>query len=273
MKDTSMYTFSRATDSRANDLQRIRLCLERVAELVRSRGPRQESVDYSASGDPCTSLDRDINRTILESLPAEGEGWLSEESEDSPERHGFSRLWVVDPIDGTREFVEGIPEWCVSIGLVEDHAAVAGGVLNPSTGEMFLGSVETGLEVVGLDGSGRHRENSASASMLVSRREHREGKWKTFEQSGLAVIPVGSIAYRLAHVAAGYADATCTFQTRSEWDVAGGVALMLAAGGRVQMRDGSPVLFNQTVPKLHSIFAFGRNCSSSLPKMCGFETS
>jgi len=251
---------------RTDDLLRIRRTLDSVAEMILGRNSGHVSVSYSANGDPVTSLDRDINTIILDSLPLQNEGWLSEESKDDPDRLRFSRVWVVDPIDGTREFVEGIPEWCVSIGLVEDNEAVAGGVLNPSTGEMFLGSVETGLQVFG---PGRQGDETDGSRILVSRREHRQGKWKAFECQEMTVVPIGSIAYRLAQVAAGYAAATCTFDPRSEWDVAGGVALVRAAGGKVQALDGTAVRFNQTIPKLHNFFAFGKDCPSRLPEICG----
>jgi myo-inositol-1(or 4)-monophosphatase len=257
------------TSIRADDLWRIRGALDSVADLVSRTDRRGVSVDYSNSGDPVTTLDREINRTLHENLPAEGEGWLSEESQDDAHRLRCPRVWVVDPIDGTREFVEGIPEWCVSVALVEEHQAVAGGILNPSTGEMFLGCVKTGLEVVG---PVRSKSNLAGRpSMLVSRREHRQGKWARFEGPELTVSPIGSIAYRLALVAAGYSDATCTFEPRSEWDVAGGVALVHAAGGTVQMLDGSPVLFNKEVPRVETFFAFGKNCPSLLPQICGLR--
>jgi myo-inositol-1(or 4)-monophosphatase len=107
--------------------------------------------------------------------------------------------------------------------------------------------------------------------MLVSRREHGQGKWSRFEGSELTVSPIGSIAYRLALVAAGYADATCTFDPRSEWDVAGGVALIQSAGGTVQMLDGSPVLFNKKVPRVETFFAFAKNCPPRLPEICGVK--
>ena len=257
------------TPTRADDLLKMRRALDSVAGLVARTDLRGVSVDYSSNGDPVTTLDRAINRTLFENLPALGEGWLSEESQDAPDRLGCSRVWVVDPIDGTRQFVEGIPEWCVSIALVENHQAVAGGILNPSTGEMFLGSMETGLEIVC---PARPESDQADRPcMLVSRREHGQGKWLRFEGSELTVSPIGSIAYRLALVAAGYADATCTFDPRSEWDVAGGVALIQSAGGTVQMLDGSPVLFNKMVPRVETFFAFAKNCPPRLPEICGVK--
>lgn len=257
------------SSQRVNDLMRIRRSLEAVSKMISSRSGNRVSVSYSSEGDPVTSLDRDINISIFGNLPLKNEGWLSEESKDDPERLKLSRVWVVDPIDGTREFVEGIPEWCVSIALVEDHEAVAGGILNPSTGEMFLGSKETGLEVIGPDRSTKDGEARKQPRVLVSRREHGQGKWDSFGSGELEVMPIGSIAYRLAQVAAGYAEATCTFDPRSEWDVAGGVALVQAAGGNVQSLDGTPVKFNKPVPRLNNFFAFGKGCPATLSDRFG----
>jgi myo-inositol-1(or 4)-monophosphatase len=254
---------------RANDLIRIRRALESVANMISGVNPSEISVSYSHNGDPVTTLDRAINRLLHENLPQTGEAWLSEESRDDLSRLHSSRVWVVDPIDGTREYLEGLPMWCVSVGLVEDHQAVAGGILNPSTREMFLGSLETGLEVLGPAKVTFPLENGSPPRMLVSRKEHGQGKWAGFECSELTISPVGSIAYRLAQVASGYAEATCTFDPRSEWDVAAGVALVHATGGRVQTFDGAPVRFNQELPNVQSFFAFGKDCPASVPKICG----
>jgi myo-inositol-1(or 4)-monophosphatase len=258
---------SSTTDS--DDMQRITGCLLSVADFIRESDPRALSVSFSRGEDPTTSLDRDINRFIFEKLPRAGEGWLSED-EDDLHRLCASRVWVVDPIDGTREFVDGCPEWCVSIGLVKNNEAVAGGVLNPSTGEMFWGSKETGLRTSGsVNTRGDGNDRTGVPRLLVSRREHKQGKWKAFDRPDVAVVPLGSIAYRLARVAAGLADATCTFETRHEWDVAGGVALLLSAGGRAVGPDGAPIRFNQETPKLQSLFAFSGSCSPLLPELCG----
>lgn len=250
--------------SRNEDLRRIRLCLQSITELIAHGDQRKYSVNHGSESDPCTVLDREINRLILQQLPLPGEGWLSEESRDTGDRLLASRLWIVDPIDGTREFVQGIPEWCVSVALIEDHEAVAGGILNPSTGELFLGSKETGLEIESAVPARQYKRAPEAGCMLVSRREYGQGKWSVGERTDPEIVPVGSIAYRLAHVAAGYADATCTFETRSEWDIAGGVALVLAAGGQVQALDGSAIRFNNPTPRVANFFAFGKHCPQRL---------
>ena len=254
--------------SREADLRRISSTLSLVAQVVSRTDKNALNVSHAQNGDPVTSLDREINQIIRDTLPAQNEGWLSEESRDDLVRLQCRRVWVVDPIDGTRELVEGIPEWSVSIGLVEEQRVVAGGVLNPSTGEMFLGSAETGLKVAQLAGPAdpeiRSPEIKNSACILVSRREYGEGKWRSGEESSVKVTPMGSIAYRLARVAAGYAGATCTFEPRNEWDVAAGVALIHACGGTVQTVNRRPIPFNSRVPRLDTFCAFSRDCSPAV---------
>ena len=249
------------------------LRIEQTLLAVAAEIPRTDlsclHITHKAADDPTTILDRTINQIIRESLPRDGEGWLSEETSDTLERLDCRRVWIVDPIDGTREFIEGIPEWAVSIGLVVGNEAVAGGVLNPSTGELFLGSVGDGVKVVQIAGSQCSDAADHPPSLLVSRREFRENKWARYVASGLPVRPVGSIAYRLARVAAGLDFATCTFEPRSEWDVAAGVALMYANSGRVETDSGQRVQFNQQAPLLSSFFAFAKSCPPDIPRILG----
>jgi myo-inositol-1(or 4)-monophosphatase len=254
-------------ETRREDIQRIHRTLFAVLHLVGATDMSRINLARNHHGDVVSGLDTEINSLIRSALPRANEGWLSEESRDDLARLRCRRVWVVDPIDGTRELLRGIPEWCVSIGLVENAEAVAGGVLNPLTGEMYIGSVETGLRSIRPGDLATARDSS----LLVSRREYSEGKWRSVEVSTAdwKVIPVGSIAYRLARVAAGYAVATCTFEPRNEWDVAGGVALVRAAGGRVQTISGHPVQFNNRVPRLDSFFASADCCPPTLPLLLG----
>ena len=249
------------------DLQRIFNTLRSVAAEVSAFDMGAITVTHADNGDPTTTLDHRINDIIRETLPRDGEGWLSEESKDDPRRLEHRRVWIVDPIDGTREFVKNIPEWAVSIGLSIDNQAVAGGVLNPCTGELFLGSLTHPLEVIQVRGSHPEGPRGKSDSVLVSRSEYNKGKWAAFEEAGLPVLPVGSVAYRLARVAAGLDAATCTFETRSEWDVAAGVALMYAGGGRVETGGSKRIEFNNQVPLLKALFAFAKGCPPELSTM------
>lgn len=254
---------------RQSDLPRIEDTLLAVAREVASTDMSRLEITRDRDGHPTTTLDRKINQVIHKTLLRDGEGWLSEETSDDLERLQHRRVWIVDPIDGTREFIEGAPEWAVSIGLVIDNEAVAGGVLNPCTGELVLGSVSEGVMMMKTEGTQCDRPSDHIASVLVSRREFRENKWKSFADSGLRIRPVGSIAYRLARVAAGLDHATCTYEPRSEWDVAAGVALMYASSGRVETGAGQRVRFNNEVPRLESFFAFAKNCPANIPRILG----
>src|SRR5262245_39915827 len=105
--------------------------------------------ERKGQNDIVTAADHAVNKLLLDILPQPGDGWVSEETAADLACLEKGRVWIVDPLDGTREFVEGIPEWCVSIGIVEEGQAVAGGILNPSTNELVLGSVETGVTLNG----------------------------------------------------------------------------------------------------------------------------
>ncbi len=127
-----------------------------------------------------TAADLAANEVLLELLPSGNEGWLSEETADSPERLQYRRVWVVDPLDGTREFVDGIPEWCISIGLVEDGIPVAGGILSPATDQLVLGSVETGVTLNGERILPTARKSLDGAVILASRSEWKRGEWDRY---------------------------------------------------------------------------------------------
>jgi myo-inositol-1(or 4)-monophosphatase len=221
-----------------------------------------ESV-LKAGGDPLTKADLAVNEILAGILPQPGEGWLSEETVDGAARLECDRVWVVDPIDGTREFIQGIPEWCISVGLVEDGHAVAGGILNPATDELILGAADYGVTLNGYPVTARATSDLRGALVLASRSEVKRGEWNPFFKEPISIRNVGSVAYKLGLVAAGLADGTWTLVPKHEWDVAAGAALVLAAGGAVMNPDGRPVVFNQVNPKLEGFIAVGSGLAES----------
>jgi myo-inositol-1(or 4)-monophosphatase len=132
--------------NRQHDLERIDGALNAAIAVLEPFTPGAVEVTMKSGDDPVTAADLAVNDVLLDLLPLPGEGWLFEETADSSDRLGRDRVWMVDPIDGTREFVQGIPEWSVSIGLIEHGRPVAGGICNPVTGERVIGSIETGVE-------------------------------------------------------------------------------------------------------------------------------
>lgn len=241
---------------RRDDLKRIAAALAAAADVLRGYSPSTVAVETKGAGGPVTEADRAVNRLLFKMLPRDGEGWLSEETTDDHARLRWHRVWEVDPLDGTGEFLAGVPEWCVSIGLVEGGVPVAGGILNPITGETFLGSSETGVTLNGKPAGGRPVPDLKTALVLASRSEVKRGDWDHFRDVPFRVCPMGSVAYKLARVAAGLADATWTFFPKHEWDVAGGVALVRAAGGVVKTLEGLAPEFNRPQPRLDGLMAF-----------------
>jgi myo-inositol-1(or 4)-monophosphatase len=241
--------------SRAGDLRRIEAALTEARKVAGRFTPGEIEHRLKERGDPVTEADVAINETLLRILLRPGEGWLSEENADNDDRLGRERLWVVDPVDGTREFIQGIPEWCISVGLVEDGQAVAGGICIPALEMVVLGAVGEGVSVDGAPAGVRRLERLDGIEVLASRSEVKRGEWERFGSAPFKVRPMGSVAVKLALVAAGRADATWTLIPKHEWDVAAATALVLAGGGDVWTPGGAAPGFNQRRPRFNGLFA------------------
>src|SRR5271169_2576121 len=194
--------------SSVETLSRIREALEAAVAAISKLIPGAVAAEHKSEGrGPLTEADRVSNRVLRDVLLREDEGWLSEETVDDLTRLEKARVWVVDPLDGTLEFVAGIPEWCLSVAMVENGQPVAGGICNPASGETFLGATETGITYNGRPTSASARTGLDGAVVLASRSEIKRGEWERFKGSKFEVRPMGSVAYKLALVAAGRADA------------------------------------------------------------------
>lgn len=226
-----------------------------IARLYRG----EFQVAEKSRGNPVTTADLMANRTIREILEARfpEDAWLSEEDADNPGRLGKRRVWIVDPLDGTREFIRGIPEFCVSIGLAVDGAAVLGVIYHPLREELF-GAVAGGGAWLNTGGSAASLSVASNGddrrlSLLISRSEPRRRLDELAREFELE--PMGSIAYRLAAVARGRADATLTFRRVKEWDVCAGIVLVEEAGGRTATGQGERPVFNRPEPVLQQLVA------------------
>lgn len=242
---------------RSTDIERIRRALDAAAGVLETYTPGAVAAAVKSGDDPVTAADLELDRVLRAELERPGEGWLSEETADDHARLQHSRVWVVDPLDGTREFVSGIPEWCVSIGLVEDGRPVAGGILAPQSGHLILGAEGWGVTFDGEPARCTTPEDIEGALVLASRSEVKRGEWNRFFSTPVSIRNMGSVAYKLGLVGAGQADATWTLVPKHEWDVAGGAAIVLAGGGGVMLPDGTDVSFNQPTPWLPGFLASG----------------
>jgi myo-inositol-1(or 4)-monophosphatase len=204
------------------------------AEVVARHASAQRRAAWDKSDDnPVTAADLEANAAILAVLRARcpADALLSEETADAPARLDAERVWIVDPLDGTKEFVENVPQFAVSVALAVAGEPVAGCVVDPSTGECFSASRGSGAYL-----GERRLSVSAAASlsqsvMLSSRTEMKRGQVEPFRGLVKRIEPVGSVALKLALVAAGRADVWLSAAPKSEWDVCAGDLLVREAGG------------------------------------------
>ncbi len=244
-----------------NDLK-IELKLARKAALAAGailRGywnDRSFKVGSKGRDNPVTTADMEADSAIKKILRAgfPDYGWLSEETADDRERLAARRVWIVDPLDGTKEFINRVPEFCVAIALAEEGAPILGVTYNPIRRQLFWAARGLGCHLGPRRARVTRTRTLGRASVLASRSEVARGEWQVFERI-MGVTPMGSVAYKLAMVAAGKGDATFTRSPKSEWDIASGAALIAEAGGKMTDIEGHEVRFNQRSVKRHGLIA------------------
>ena len=240
-----------------HELALARKAARAAGDILRGHWRRGDyQIGSKGKDNPVTQADLEADRALKRLLhdPFPEYGWLSEETADSEARLKCRRVWIVDPLDGTKEFIQGIPEFCVAVALVEEGHPVLGVTYNPITREMFWSA----------RGMGCHLNTEAvrvtrtrvlrRANVLASRSETARGEWEVFH-GRLRVSPTGSVAYKLALVAAGKGDATFTRSPKSEWDIASGAALLAEAGGTMTDIHGTMIRFNQRRVKVAGMIA------------------
>jgi myo-inositol-1(or 4)-monophosphatase len=238
----------------AADLERAREGLRRAAVVLRSHAGDDVPYELKGGWSPVTAADLEVDRLLRDLLPQPGDGWLSEETDDDARRLSCRRVWIVDPLDGTRSFVAGRPEYSTSIALVVDGEPVLGAIGNPATGFVVSGARGLGVQVEG-DPQLSWPQPDAALRVLVSRSEWKRGEWSSLAAADCSALPMGSVAYKLALVAGGAAHATMTLQPKHEWDVAAGAALIAELGGDVWLPRGGHLLWNRSRPRFLSFAA------------------
>ncbi len=186
--------------------------------------------------------DRLLKNHLCTAFPSYG--WLSEETTDDKTRLQSDRVWIVDPIDGTREFAQSIPEYAISVALIEKGQPILAVVFNPASNELFSAVLGEGAYLNGQQIYCASHASQGQYILLASRSEYRRGEWTQFEKHNTVRV-IGSIAYKLALVAAGIGDATFSLGPKNEWDIAAGTLLITEAGGLIRDKFKKPISFNQ----------------------------
>lgn len=233
----------------ADDLALILEAAREAGELARDLRARGLEVEYKAGNSPVTNADLAADALLRERLGAARPdyGWLSEETADDPARLACRRLFVVDPIDGTRAFLNDRPWWAVSIAVVEDQRPIAGVVFAPEVGETYAARAGQGATL-----NGASIFNSAACvledcAMAGDPRLFPHPSWP-IPWPQMRVEQRNSTAYRMCLVASGAFDAAVAPVPKHDWDVAAADLIASEAGCFVGDHTGRGFSYNGPAP-------------------------
>lgn len=254
------------------ELEVLLLAVAEAGKAIADMRKKGVEISHKANHDILTEADLHADNILKSTLMANfpDYGWLSEESAGDVNRLTARRVWVIDPIDGTKEYAAGIPEYAVSAALVENGKPVLACVYNPETNEMFSAMKGKGARLNNIEIRCKS-ECSEKLTLLASNSEVKRGEWDQFADQDIKSI--GSIAYKLALIAAGRADATFSLGPKSEWDIAAGVLLVSEAGGVVFDKSRKEFCFNQENIRVNGIIASSAAASGPLMEVLGSAVS
>jgi myo-inositol-1(or 4)-monophosphatase len=198
-------------------------------------------------------LDDYLRNALLAARP--DYGWLSEETQDTPQRLSHRRVFIVDPIDGTRGFIRGDDSWTVSLAVVEDGVAVAGVVYAPARDELYDAAIGDGARMNGQP-LARQRHPGRTAPLIPAPGAvHQELQTLGFDYARGPAYP--SLAYRLVQVATGHLDAAATRRGSQDWDIAGAACILHEAGVGLEDVCIGALRFNRPEIRHGALAAFG----------------
>ena len=247
------------------DLELLRSAAAEAGRIAMGYFRRDPKVSWKAGMSPVTEADLHADAYLRETLLAARPdyGWLSEETADTPDRLSRRRTFVVDPIDGTKAFIDGRDLWCVSVAIVENGQSLAGILDCPARNEVFEASRGQGSFLNGnrlAIGDASPNPRLSGARTFVSAYSAATG----VKPEHMPHIP--SLAYRIAIIADGRLDATFIKPNSHDWDLAAADLVLTEAGGIVHRKDGiKPVYAGETT--VHDILVAGN--ARLIPAMLG----
>lgn len=217
--------------------------------------------DKPGGAGPVTEADIAVNDMLQATLRAARPdyGWLSEETEDSQDRLTRDRVFIVDPIDGTRSFADGSRTWAHALAVAERGVVTAGVVFLPMRDLMYSAAAGQGAFVNERPMAPSDRMTLEAADILATKPNMNASHWRTGQVPGFARAHRPSLAYRMALVAEGRFDGMLTLRPCWEWDIAAGDLILREAGAVCTDRSGAPLRFNNPHPTVKGVIAGGRS--------------
>lgn len=247
-----------------SDLELLERAAEEAGELAMRFFRRDPDVWAKAGGSPVTEADMAVDIFLRERLreARPSYGWLSEESAEDPDRRERDAVFVIDPIDGTRGFIDGDDRWCVSLAIVRNGRPVVAALNVPARGEFY-----TAAEGEGAWRGGTRLTVSERGGLSGARLTGPRGWLRTEAVRGAGAElrdHVPSLAYRIASVAADHLDAAFASPRAHDWDLAASDLLVHEAGGRVTGLDGAPPRYNRNIPRHGALAATNKQLQPEL---------
>lgn len=252
-----------AAATRLGDQARLTAAVREAGALA-LKSHRQEFKSWIKHGNsPVSEVDIAVNELLRARLVTSADdGWLSEESENDPARQSSRRVWVVDPIDGTKAFIAGREDWTISAALVEEGRPTVAALFAPVTDELFVavlggGATRNAAPMAASAGTGMNGARLAGPRRVLDT--------LTPEHPELVIVPrIHSLALRLVRVAQGEIDAAIAGGSSHDWDLAAADLLVHEAGGMLTSLDGAPLIYNRPNPVHSVLLAAGRERHSTL---------
>ena len=242
-----------ASDADLQLAQAAALEAGRIALGYFRKNPRwRDKPDHTPVSEADLAVDAALKKTLLSARP--DDGWLSEETADDLSRLEKSRVWVLDPVDGTRGFLLNDPHWCVSLALVADHRPVLGVIHAPALGNTWIAAAGKGAFLNGEPIRVSPREELAGAHIIGPRYIHDARRWESpWPQVSVTRLP--SLALRLARVASADADGMIAPGHKSDWDIAAGDIIIREAGGKITDARGEEIIYNREATRPFGVIA------------------
>ena len=223
------------------------------------------SVEYKSKNQPVTNADKAIDNFLKlffgEKTP--DYGWVSEESVDNKSRFNSDLFWCLDPIDGTRSYINGKPEYTISLALIKKNIPVLGVIFNPETEELFFAIKNKGAYCNENKINVNNNINLTTSIYAISSSEmHNIQKYNCFSQEN--IIKMGSIAYKIALVAKGEIDIAMSFTKKNDWDIAASHLILEEAGGILKNTSGKNMVYNTKNMKIDSVIACNNQLMNKL---------
>lgn len=256
------------SDRDRDDFEILRSVAKEAGELALDYFERANLEVWDKSkNDPVTEADIAVNELVRDRLMTARPdyGWLSEETGVDDRTRAAKRVWVVDPIDGTRAFMKDRPYWCVGLGVLEQGKPRAGVVYAPVLRETYAAYLGGGATLNGKPIQVTDFESIEGCRMIASQGMLQHPSWaEPWPEMEVATPQPNATLIRMCWVAAGKYDAALTLWRKSDWDLAAGTLLVEEAGGMATTHLGEPYVFNRGEPAQRSLLAAGKPLHSLL---------